>query len=87
MCLAVPGEIVEINGNTASVDFGGAKREVQLDLVEKPSKGDYVLVHVGYAIQLLTPEEAEEMINSWNEIAKTEISKSNEKSVISNNER
>lgn len=73
MCLAVPGEIIEIEGNNARVDFGGAEREVQLDLVDDASEGDYVLVHVGYAIQILSPEEAEEMIESWNEIAETRI--------------
>lgn len=70
MCLAVPGKIIEIQDNKARVDFGGAEREVQLDLVDEPSEGDYVLVHVGYAIQIITPEEAEEMIDSWNEVAK-----------------
>ncbi|KXA99413.1 hypothetical protein AKJ41_05475 [candidate division MSBL1 archaeon SCGC-AAA259O05] len=70
MCLAVPGEILEMNGNKAKVGFGRAEREVQLNLIENPSKGDYVLVHVGYAIQILSPEKAKEMIESWNEVAR-----------------
>lgn len=69
MCLAVPGEVLEINENMASVDFGGAERDVRLDLLEDVSVGDYVLVHTGYAIQLLTPDEAEDMLEAWNEIA------------------
>lgn len=69
MCLAVPGEILEVEGNRAKVDFGGAEREVQLDLLEDVAEGDYVLVHVGYAIQVVGPEKAEEMISSWREVA------------------
>lgn len=69
LCLAVPGEILEIEGNNATVDFGGAKREVKLDLLEEASEGDYVLVHVGYAIQTLTSEEAEKMLESWKDVA------------------
>ncbi len=69
MCLAIPGEILEIEGNEATVDFNGAEREVQLDLLENVSVGDYVLVHTGYAIQALTPDEAEEMLESWEEVA------------------
>lgn len=47
MCLAVPGEILEVEGNHAKADFGGAEREIQLDLLEDVAEGDYVLVHVG----------------------------------------
>lgn len=68
MCLAVPGEILEINGNNAVVDFGGAEREVKLNLIEDASEGDYVLVHVGYAIQVISQQEAEKMLESWKEV-------------------
>ncbi len=69
MCLAVPGEIVSISGDSAVVDFGGAEREVRLDLLEEVDEGDYVLVHTGYAIQVLSPQEAERRLEAWNEIA------------------
>ncbi|KXA89458.1 hydrogenase [candidate division MSBL1 archaeon SCGC-AAA259A05] len=68
MCLAVPGEIQERKGNIAVVDFGGAEREVKLDLLEDASEGDYVLVHVGYAIQVISQPEAEKMLESWKEV-------------------
>ena len=71
MCLAVPGEVVEIEEDSATVDFGGAEREVRLDLLEDVEVGDYVLVHTGYAIQVLSPEEAEERIEAWNEITES----------------
>ncbi|KXA99749.1 hydrogenase [candidate division MSBL1 archaeon SCGC-AAA261O19] len=69
MCLAVPGEIIDVTGNHATVDFGGAQREVRIDLLESVQKGDFVLVHVGYAIQLIDREEAEEMLKAWREVS------------------
>jgi hydrogenase expression/formation protein HypC len=57
MCLGVPGRVVEINGQLATVDFWGVRRQVRLDLVDAPvSVGDYVLNHVGFAIRRI-PEE------------------------------
>ena len=68
MCLAVPGRVLEVHGNLAKVDFGnGAVREVDVSLVDvKP--GQYVLVHVGYAIQVIDEEEARETLRLWEEI-------------------
>lgn len=72
MCLAIPGRVLEIDGNVAKVDFGyGATRDVDVTLVDV-EKGQYVLVHVGYAIQVLDEEEAEETLKLWREILETE---------------
>jgi hydrogenase expression/formation protein HypC len=72
MCLAVPAKILEINGDLAKVDFGGGiMREVNVMLVNA-RMGDYVLVHAGYAIQVLDRDEAEERITLWKEILETE---------------
>ena len=68
MCLAIPGKVVEIRGKCGIVDFGGARREIQLDLIKSVRKGDYVLVHVGYAIQTIDRKEAEEILKAWGEI-------------------
>ena len=58
MCIAVPAEIIEIReGNIALVDFGNLKQEIRIDLVDV-SIGDFVLVHVGFAIQKLDRDEA-----------------------------
>lgn len=71
MCLAVPGKVVEVRGDRALVDFGGVRREIMLTLLEKEVKpGEYVLVHTGYAIQVLDREDAEETLRFWREIAK-----------------
>ena len=62
MCLAVPGRITALKKNNAEVDFSGVKRNVSLDLVPSAKKGDYVLVHAGFAIQLLDAADARETL-------------------------
>ncbi|MEM2953414.1 MAG: HypC/HybG/HupF family hydrogenase formation chaperone [Candidatus Bathyarchaeia archaeon] len=74
MCLAVPAKVVDVVGDKANVDFGeGVLREVDITLVNV-KVGEYVLVHAGYAIQVLSPEEAEETLRLWNEILDAESS-------------
>jgi hydrogenase expression/formation protein HypC len=52
MCLGVPGRIVAVDGDVATVDFWGVRRQVRLDVVDEPVQpGDYILNHVGYAIR------------------------------------
>jgi hydrogenase expression/formation protein HypC len=68
MCLAIPAKVVDIRGDGAKVDFGeGVLREVNVMLVDA-KVGDYVLVHAGYAIQVLSEEDALETLRLWNEI-------------------
>jgi len=68
MCLAIPARIVEIKENMAKVDFGeGVLRDVNVMLVE-PRIGEYVLVHAGYAIQVLDKKSAEETLQLWKEV-------------------
>jgi len=68
MCLAIPAKVVEVSGTKAKVDFGeGVLREVNVSLVEA-RVGDYVLVHAGYAIQVLSCEEAMETLRLWRDI-------------------
>lgn len=74
MCLAIPGKVLKIEKQTATVDFGGVRRGVRLDLLEEVHEGDYVLVHVGYAIQILDEEAAREMLKSWEEVARGDVS-------------
>lgn len=74
MCLAIPARVVEIQGDTAKVDFGeGVLREVNVVLVEA-KVDEYVLVHAGYAIQVVDREEAAETLKLWNEILSMEES-------------
>jgi len=63
MCLGVPGRVVEIDGSTALVDFWGVRRKVALDIVDEDvSLGDHVLVHVGFAIRRIAPEDLAETL-------------------------
>jgi hydrogenase expression/formation protein HypC len=60
MCLAIPARVDELTGaDNALVNIGGVRKEVSLALVEDVAVGDYVIVHVGYALQKLDREEAE----------------------------
>jgi hydrogenase expression/formation protein HypC len=64
MCLAVPGKITSISGDepltrTAKVSFGGIIKEVSLAYVPEAQMGNYVIVHVGFAISILDEKEAE----------------------------
>lgn len=63
MCLAIPARVVQIqDGDQAIVDLGGVRKEISLALVEGVAVGDYVIVHVGYALTRLDPEEAEQTL-------------------------
>lgn len=68
MCLGVPGKVVFIKEDIAEVDFGGIRREVSLLICPDVMEGDYVLVHVGFAIQKLEKEEALETLALFEEI-------------------
>ncbi len=67
MCLAIPGVVKEIRGNIAVVDYGGVVKEADISLLSDVRVGDYVIVHVGYAITKLTESEAKESIATWKE--------------------
>ncbi len=59
MCLALPARVIAIDGELATVELGGVRKEISLALVEGVQVEDYVLVHVGYALARVSPEEAE----------------------------
>ncbi len=68
MCLAIPGRVLQIQGNVAKVDFGnGVIRDVDVTLVDV-DMGRYILVHTGYAIQVIDEEDAKETLDLWREI-------------------
>ncbi len=60
MCLAIPALVVDLlDGGRAVVDLDGVRKEISLALVENTAVGDYVIIHVGFALQRLNVEEAE----------------------------
>ena len=69
MCLAIPARIEELTtpGN-AIVNLGGVRKEISLALVDDALVGDYVIVHVGYALQKLDQEEAERTLEMFAEM-------------------
>lgn len=68
MCLAIPMKVEEINGNFAVVSIGGIKRKVNISLLEDVKIGDYLIVHAGFAIEKIDPEQAEETLKILKEI-------------------
>ena len=63
MCLAIPAQVIELrDGDLAVVDLSGVKKEISLALVEDVVIGDYVIVHVGFALNKLDAEEAAETL-------------------------
>ena len=76
MCLGVPGKIVAIHEDKglkmAKVDFGGVFREACLDYVPEAKVGDYCIIHVGFAISLVSEQEARETLELLDQIAKIE---------------
>lgn len=69
MCLALPARVVELRENeNGVVELGGVRKQVSLALVEDVQVGDYVIVHVGYALSKLDVEEAEATLRMFAEI-------------------
>jgi len=72
MCLAVPGKVIEIHRNDlilmGKVDFGGVLREVCLEAVPEVKLGDYVIIHAGFALNILSEQEAEDSLQAFREL-------------------
>ncbi|MEI2771530.1 MAG: HypC/HybG/HupF family hydrogenase formation chaperone [Candidatus Competibacter sp.] len=70
MCLAIPALVVEIlEQEQAIVDMGGVRKPISTALLEEVAVGDYVIVHVGFALSRLDPEEAAETLKLFAEMA------------------
>ena len=70
MCLGIPAQIVSrAQDFNAEVEIGGVRRNVDLTLVPEARVGDYVLIHVGYAVQCIDEAEATEMLNLLRQMA------------------
>ncbi len=76
MCLGVPGKIVEIYSSgellMGKIDFGGVTREVCLAYVPEARVGDYAMIHVGFALNLMSEQEAQESLDLLRQLADAE---------------
>jgi hydrogenase expression/formation protein HypC len=68
MCLSIPAEIISLEGDMAKVSIGGAITDASVQLIENPKVGDFVLLHTGFAIERISPEEAEENMRYLKEL-------------------
>ena len=70
MCLAIPAKVVEVSDDgNGLIDIGGVRKEVSLLLVDDVQPGDYVIIHVGFAIARLDEEEAQKTLALFAEVA------------------
>lgn len=70
MCLAIPMKVEKVEDEFAVVSVGSVKKEVNISLVDNVKKGDYLIVHAGFAIQKLDKKEAEETLKLFAEMEK-----------------
>ena len=68
MCLAIPLQLIEINGSTAVGEAMGMRREIRVDFIDKPQIGDYVIVHAGFAIERLPEQQALDDLEAWEDV-------------------
>ncbi len=70
MCLAIPLQVVAVNGKSIKVESAGLVREVRADFLPGLREGDYVIVHAGFAIEKLDEEQARLDLEAWEEVAR-----------------
>lgn len=68
MCLGVPLKIVEINGKEALGELNGVRKKIRVDLIENLKLGDYVMVHAGFALEIMKEKEANDTLRIFEEI-------------------
>jgi hydrogenase expression/formation protein HypC len=68
MCLGIPSRIIKINGNVATVEVGGVRRQAYLHFVPGVKVGQWVLIHTGFAIQVLSEQQAQETLKLLEEM-------------------
>lgn len=72
MCLAIPSKVLSIKGQTGRVDFGGVTKEISLCLLNDVKIGDYVIIHAGYALEIIDEDEANETLSLLKQITEIE---------------
>ena len=72
MCLAIPAQIVEKDGEKGYVNLGGSKKEVMFTFTPEAKEGDWVLIHTGFALNIISEEDAEETLKLFGELTSIE---------------
>ncbi|MBU1201592.1 MAG: HypC/HybG/HupF family hydrogenase formation chaperone [Nanoarchaeota archaeon] len=70
MCLSIPGKVVKIKGDKATIDYQGEKREASITLKKEVKVGDYVIVSARFVMEIIPKDEARRTIEVWNETDK-----------------
>jgi hydrogenase expression/formation protein HypC len=77
MCLAIPARIIElIGGDSAVIDLDGVRKQISIALLDQAAVGDYVIIHVGYALQKIDPDEARrtlELMAEWGSTVEEDV--------------
>lgn len=68
MCLAIPAKIIKIKEHLAEVDMAGVRRNADVRMLEGLRPGDYILIHAGFGIEKIDPQEAKETLKLWKEL-------------------
>lgn len=72
MCLSIPAKVISVQDDTAVVSVSGTTYKAGIQLLDGVREGDYVLLHAGFAIQVIDPKEAEETLSLLREMNRTE---------------
>lgn len=67
MCLSIPAKVEKVDGEMATVTVGGAEYQASLSMVDDVKPGDYILLHTGFALEKISPEEAEKTLELFDE--------------------
>ena len=63
MCLAIPGKVEKIEGDKGLVDIGGVSKEISFTFIPEVKKGDWILIHTGFGLNIISEKDALETIN------------------------
>jgi hydrogenase assembly chaperone HypC/HupF len=72
MCLAIPAKVVEKNGESGFVDLGGSRKEIMFTFTPEAKEGDWVLIHTGFALNIISEEDASETLKIFADLAEFE---------------
>jgi hydrogenase expression/formation protein HypC len=68
MCIAIPAQVVEIDGDKGIVNLGGVNKEINFSFTPEVKEGDWVLMHTGFALNVMSEEDAQETLKLFKEL-------------------